>query len=426
MSDIFISYRRADGGWARSLCTDLKERFAVFFDIESIDYGENFPRRIEDALRTCRVFLVMIGPEWLNSRQRLQDDRDWVRREILSGIERQASGVRVVPLTIGGASLPDKDTLPEELRPLMAANAFQLTHHNWKSDLTELRNRIENWLRGSPGLNPARQEIPPHLPYLCDRIEQEEHLIEHWPRMPDGSYRLNPVIVLHGHRLEEHDSFPDRLKWRAAFAAISKTLGRDVGFRDCLLNWNRNKAKEHKYDKALRSALKRALEDSLEYSDATDQVLRKYLETLEQPLLVTLQITWTDYKECGKEIIGGFARTWKSLFTIESAATSTKEISPAKPAIFCINIAYDKIKQKINLAEVENEPHACALPKLEAIQDRHITEWIGLKDVKRFVRNNKTAKQLTDLPQDEKLCFERGKIHMYTFAQAVKEILTAT
>lgn len=50
MSDVFISYRRADAGWAGRLLKCLEERFDVFFDTEDIDSGDLFPQRSESAL----------------------------------------------------------------------------------------------------------------------------------------------------------------------------------------------------------------------------------------------------------------------------------------------------------------------------------------------------------------------------------------
>ena len=64
MSDLFISYRRDDGGWARGLFAALKADFDVFLDTnrDNIDYGDNFPQKISEALADCRFCLVLMGP----------------------------------------------------------------------------------------------------------------------------------------------------------------------------------------------------------------------------------------------------------------------------------------------------------------------------------------------------------------------------
>ena len=64
MSDVFISYCRADAGWAGRLLECLEDRFDVFFDTEDIAGGDISPERIEPALAACRVCCVAIGPEW--------------------------------------------------------------------------------------------------------------------------------------------------------------------------------------------------------------------------------------------------------------------------------------------------------------------------------------------------------------------------
>ena len=118
MSGIFISYRREiDAGWAGrladNLTRDLPDR-PVFHDIAFIEIGEDFGVAIERALGNCAVLLVVIGPRWLEVQhphggRRLDDEDDWVRLEILTGLR---ASLRVVPVLVGGAVMPKGTSSP--------------------------------------------------------------------------------------------------------------------------------------------------------------------------------------------------------------------------------------------------------------------------------------------------------------------------
>jgi hypothetical protein len=88
-SDFFVSYRRGQSEpAANTLREGLARRFGeehVFMDTDAIDPGEEWPRRIVDAIESCRAMLVVIGPQWLEARgqdasRRPDDPGDWVRR----------------------------------------------------------------------------------------------------------------------------------------------------------------------------------------------------------------------------------------------------------------------------------------------------------------------------------------------------------
>lgn len=144
MSGIFISYRREiDAGWAGRLAADLMQELPdkpVFQDIASIEIGEDFGLAIEQALSDCAVLLVVIGPRWLDAQhpgggRRLDDQDDWVRLEIITGLRGR---LRVVPILVGGATMPPGDTLPEPLKPLARRSAHEISDRRWDYDVGEL------------------------------------------------------------------------------------------------------------------------------------------------------------------------------------------------------------------------------------------------------------------------------------------------
>jgi len=145
---IFISYRRAESeAQAGRLFEQLSARFdprRVFADRESIGPGQDFLEEIEAAVNSCKILLAVIGPEWLNcvdgsGKRRLDDPEDVVRLEIAAALRRK---VRVIPVLIGGATMPDKADLPDELKALARRQAWPVSDTHWRADVERLIEKI--------------------------------------------------------------------------------------------------------------------------------------------------------------------------------------------------------------------------------------------------------------------------------------------
>lgn len=156
MARLFISYRRKDSsGYAQTLHEDLLQAFPgmeVFRDLESIAAGEDFVDAIERELDRCNVVLVLVGPHWLSmtdaqGKRRLDNPNDPVRMEIARALTRR--GVRVIPVLVGGAVMPDAAELPEDLSALGRRNAHEMTDKRWQYDFGELCGVLEK-LPGMP------------------------------------------------------------------------------------------------------------------------------------------------------------------------------------------------------------------------------------------------------------------------------------
>lgn len=128
---VFISYRRSESaGFVAALAEPLRQRFgsSIFHDQVSIGPGEPYPSVIERRLLTSDVVAVVIGPAWLSVTNehgiRLQQPDDVVRHEVKLAL---GSGARVIPLLLGGATMPTVDELPSELRALALRNAMSVS-----------------------------------------------------------------------------------------------------------------------------------------------------------------------------------------------------------------------------------------------------------------------------------------------------------
>lgn len=154
MAAIFLSYRRTDaGGYAGRifdrLCTEFGAN-AVFRDVDGIRSGSLFSVALNQQLQDCRVFIPVIGPTWISAThgggRRLDDENDWVRLEIATALQRKAL---MIPVTVGGATMPPTASLPEDLQPLTQMQARDLRDGDtWQSDLDLLIDRIRAELGG--------------------------------------------------------------------------------------------------------------------------------------------------------------------------------------------------------------------------------------------------------------------------------------
>ena len=159
----FISYRRDDTRWpANSLRAALAERFgpaSVFMDTATINPGQEWPTRIEQAMRGASVVLVLIGQRWLerdsSGRRRLDDPGDWVRLEVEAGLRR--TDAATVPVLVEGTIMPDAAELPNPLVPLTRRHAIALSAERYAQELDEFVDAIE---RGLIQDYVARQEVP--------------------------------------------------------------------------------------------------------------------------------------------------------------------------------------------------------------------------------------------------------------------------
>lgn len=154
-SHIFISYRREEAeGHAGRLFDSLSDHFgagAVFMDVDTIQPGEDFVEAIERAVGACQVLIAIVGKNWLgvtdaDGGRRLDNPEDFVHLEIATALERK---IRLIPVLIQGATMPQSKNLPEALRGLARRNALELSSTRWKTDIEKLVKVLEDIL-GEP------------------------------------------------------------------------------------------------------------------------------------------------------------------------------------------------------------------------------------------------------------------------------------
>ena len=169
MSKIFINYRRKDSApHAGRLYDRLAGRFGddhVFMDIDQIEPGEVFDQVIQEKLAAVQVAVVLIGEHWLdiadaNGQRRLDHPDDWVRLEISALLERN---IRVIPVLVGGATMPKSTQLPECLAPLTGRQAIEINDHRFHADADKLIKALEKIM----GVQTPPPPPPPKIPFAA-------------------------------------------------------------------------------------------------------------------------------------------------------------------------------------------------------------------------------------------------------------------
>ncbi|TVQ15379.1 MAG: TIR domain-containing protein, partial [Leptolyngbya sp. DLM2.Bin27] len=167
---IFVSYRRrtsidVTGRIYDRLATHFGEN-SVFKDVDSIPFGVNFRHHLEREVSLCPVLLAVIDPDWLTvaddrGRPKLANPADWVRIEIETALQRDRL---VIPVLVGGATLPEESALPEGLKALAYRQSAQVRcDPDFHRDMDRLIHRIEGVFSSLTvgGANPT--SAPPHL-----------------------------------------------------------------------------------------------------------------------------------------------------------------------------------------------------------------------------------------------------------------------
>ncbi len=163
---IFINYRREDSSASAGRLYDrLSNHFSanqVFFDIDNLPLGVDFAEVIEENVSSCDVMIAVIGRRWISShegsKRRIDNPDDFVRIEIAAALKRN---IRVIPVLVDGAMMPQARDLPDELKSLARRNALELSHKRFTTDLARLTAAIEWALEKTNAERRQRQNTKP-------------------------------------------------------------------------------------------------------------------------------------------------------------------------------------------------------------------------------------------------------------------------
>src|SRR5215510_2548636 len=159
----FLGYRREDSiSIAGRLYDRLSHTFGrknIFMDVDHIPAGVDFEVHLNTQVEECEIFLVVIGPRWLEVKEesggrRLDNSGDFVNIEIKTALARE---IRVIPVLVDGASMPKVGELPDPLKALARRQAVEVRQLHFGRDAEALVERVNEALGGELGwLRPWR------------------------------------------------------------------------------------------------------------------------------------------------------------------------------------------------------------------------------------------------------------------------------
>src|SRR5262245_57652743 len=147
MAKVFISYRRDDSfAYAHAIRARLIQHLSndqVFMDVNTIESGVDFERVIEKAVGECDVLVALIGKRWIGGEvggaSRLDNPKDYVRLEISTALARD---IRVIPVLVDGATMPNMDSLPTTVQPITHRNEIEISTTRFDYDVDRLISAI--------------------------------------------------------------------------------------------------------------------------------------------------------------------------------------------------------------------------------------------------------------------------------------------
>ena len=134
--------------------------------------GDHFGDRVEAAIRSAGMVLVVSGPDWLERlNTRVEDDKiDFVQREFTIAVERKRTAdgqIELIPILVSGTSMPERHRLHHNLcdstGPLFDYQAltFEGREQDEDQQLEQLIATIEPGFGIVPSESRARLVEPP-------------------------------------------------------------------------------------------------------------------------------------------------------------------------------------------------------------------------------------------------------------------------
>ena len=254
--------------------------------------------------------------------------------------------------------------------------------------LNELQERLVTLKKRSQEIRESRS-IPPLLPYLCDRSEQEYHLAQALQKLNQQPHR--PLVcIIHGDDFQSHDMFLERLK-QVSLPKLIYPDAEEVAVTDYLLSYP---SKMQKIDDLHNQLENQLAERLLNRRIVPKEEINVFLAGHPGPVIIHTHFLTEDWHQHGSKVIESFLQFWQHW----------PDIPPGNYLLICLFIKYQikkelsikrlclKLKNKnidkfIKQLSLSNFAHfsgfiGIVLPELDGITRRQTEDWAREKDTK--------------------------------------------
>jgi hypothetical protein len=141
---VFISYRHSDAAYARALHLELAARTSdvLIRDVDAIDGGDDLRSVIPALLQRAESVVAVVGPGWDvdgDDADLFERSGSWVRFELSLAL---AWRKHIVPVLMGGATMPRRDRVPRDLAGFSDLVAIPVRDADWDHDINRLSSLI--------------------------------------------------------------------------------------------------------------------------------------------------------------------------------------------------------------------------------------------------------------------------------------------
>jgi hypothetical protein len=253
----------------------------------------------------------------------------------------------------------------------------------------------------------STRDIPPLLPYLADRDDQEKELREIL-RTCSQSSEYPIIFVVHGDDRQCHDMFLQRLK----DVTLRKYMGLDetTSIPAYEMPWP---SRLHDPSQ-LASRLRMSLADEMSlhsHHDISSADINEILAVYPGPVLIHTHLLTDDFRHFGREALISYLRFWndwpelipgQQLFVF----LFIKYQSPQKQSVIQ-RLTRPCVRQKHNYMIMRHLQEASwtefnriicrVIPKLENITRSDVEKWARMDETSRFCRGQNVFAEIRDL-----------------------------
>ena len=183
--DIFISYKRRSLPTANNLYYRLTTRgYSTFFDLEEMG-RDNFNVQLLNYIEKAKDVFVILEEGSLDACKRNDWEKDWFCHEIAFALEKKKN---IIPILIGGYTMPSEDFFPDKLKELSLKNAPEFNYSFFEAYLDKLVEK--EYLLSKPNLQDKATSVFKFYSNENCQIYKEGKLVCSLEGMSDEPYYL--------------------------------------------------------------------------------------------------------------------------------------------------------------------------------------------------------------------------------------------
>lgn len=443
--EVFFSYAAADEVLGNELVKHLKllERNKVLevWHGRKILPGRDWEREVSAHLEKADIILLLISADFMAS--------DYLYgKEMLRAIERHnAKEAYVIPIILRPFAWEDSPfghfgVLPDNQIPCTQWEDINAAFLNVTRGLKNVIRAIKGEIDFAESIidKTVRKEIPPLLPYLCDRNPQEDDL-EDAVLLRLKRRSENPFLCLiYGSEEECHDMFRERIQKRSFYRIMGAHL-QTLPIADVMLPLPSNldrltSAPEGDQQKVFFRTVERNLAKKfLGRVQASQPEIVKAISQFKTPVIIHSSLSTGGWEPHGAQIVSWFIKFWNQSWLKSSGAN----------LFICLHIEFDRKREAFrnNEQKVRDFLHGLDLTKYKNLHVACLSELIAVSDeaAKEWVRNEENfegfcrlhgpkfcevqvvVNKIIDLYKQPDLVDPDGRISMLNLAPKLKHLI---